>query len=515
MKRVHDLQGSPPLKRRVSSLFSIATIREDELFSHADLSVNESTTAKNASQSFLTREAKAELPNAVYSPSLSVSEASTDDDGLFFDDDNELSATTGSDATNSNPQSFSPRQEIGISIRRFSAQAEVVKAETAAGHDCKTGIVTEVGLLHFDRRNRYHKERPIRIQCLVEALQTSKDELYQRCCVLNDERSEAARSFLEDEDFLRVHRAGYIQRLAKLSACTCCETIDREAEQYKSIYLTADSLLEAQQAATSLCTLVSGVVQGDLDNGFAIIRPPGHHAEPGLASGYCVINNVAVATAYARSKLNVKKILIVDWDVHHGNGTQAIFLNDPNVLYFSVHRWHGGNYFPFLPNAGPATVGTGKGEGFTVNVGWTRKNMGNDEYYAVWERLLMPMAHEFDPELVLISAGFDAADGDLGECRVTPEGFGGLTRALTTLANGRVVGALEGGYVRSVLGPCVSAVISSLLDRRSPEQYRTQAAYEQKERAGVDLEQRIDPVAAQNIRATVAAHQPYWKFLQK
>ena len=118
------------------------------------------------------------------------------------------------------------------------------------------------------------------------------------------------------------------------------------------------------------------MVSDKLDNGFAAIRPPGHHAEPGLAGGYCVINNIAVSAAYARAKLGVEKILIVDWDVHHGNGTQRCFYNDPNVLYFSVHRYHGGNFFPFLQQGGPASGGNGTGKGFNMNVGWNDKQMG-------------------------------------------------------------------------------------------------------------------------------------------
>lgn len=109
-------------------------------------------------------------------------------------------------------------------------------------------------------------------------------------------------------------------------------------------------------------------------------------------------------------------MLICDWDVHHGNGTQSIFLNEPDVLYFSVHRWNGGNFFPFLQNAGPTNVGVGDGEGFNVNVGWSRKGMGDAEYLAVWEKLLMPVARKFQPDLVLVSAGFDAAVGDMGKC---------------------------------------------------------------------------------------------------
>jgi len=305
-----------------------------------------------------------------------------------------------------------------------------------------------------------------------------------------------------------------LNSLDKLFDCNCCreEHLDREAEQFNSIYFSKNSFIEAKKAATSLCSLVENVVQKDLDHGFAVIRPPGHHAEPGLAGGYCIINNVAVAAAYARAKLGVEKIMIVDWDVHHGNGTQSIFLNDPNVLYFSVHRWHGGNFFPFLSNGGPATVGMGDGVGKNINVGWTSRGMGDDEYLAVWDCLLMPVAREFQPELILVSAGFDAADGDLGECHITPECYGRLTRSLMTLET-PIVCSLEGGYVRSILGRCVSSVVTALLDRNSAEQSKVEDDEDCRERGGTDVLDTIHETAATNIRATVAAHKSHWKCL--
>lgn len=303
-------------------------------------------------------------------------------------------------------------------------------------------------------------------------------------------------------------------RLDKLCNCSCKE-LEREASQFASIYLTDQSTKEAKRAASSLCTLVSKVVDGGLDNGFAVIRPPGHHAEPGSAGGYCLINNVAVAAAYARAKLGVQKVLIVDWDIHHGNGTQSAFLQDPNVLYFSVHRWHGGNFFPFLDNGGPATVGIGDGEGFNVNVGWSRKGVGDEEYYAIWERLLLPMALEFEPDLVLVSSGFDGAAGDMGDCDISSECFAMLTGALMSLANGRVVCALEGGYVRSVLQACVKAVVGALLDPRSPQRYRDCEEEARKEREGRDILNDIEASAAKCIRATMKAHRPYWRCLQQ
>ncbi len=244
-----------------------------------------------------------------------------------------------------------------------------------------------------------------------------------------------------------------------------------------------------------------------------MIRPPGHHAEPGLAGGYCVINNVAVAAAYAREKLGVKKVLIVDWDVHHGNGTQKCFIDDPSVMYFSVHRYHGGNFFPFLDHGGPNCVGNNEGKGYNMNVGWNDKKMGDDEYLVVWEKLLMPVANEFEPDLVLVSAGFDAARGDMGECDVTPECFARLTRRLKTLANGKVVCALEGGYVRSVLCKCVESVLSALLDSESEVKCEKELQTFYKNLGDMEMLDCIDPSASKSIVETIKAHSPYWKCL--
>lgn len=304
-----------------------------------------------------------------------------------------------------------------------------------------------------------------------------------------------------------------LQRLDKISKCNCHNRLDIEAEQFKSIYFTNDSVREAKKAASSFCKLVSDVISNKLDNGFAVIRPPGHHAEPGLAGGYCVLNNVAVAAAYAREKLGVKKVLIVDWDVHHGNGTQRCFIDNPNVLYFSVHRYHGGNFFPFQQQGGPSSVGNGPARGFNINVGWNDKRMGDDEYLVVWERLLMPIAKEFNPDLVLISAGFDAAAGDMGECDVTPECFGRLTRRLKSLAGGRVVCALEGGYVRSVLCKCIENVLLSLLDSSSDEKCREEVKRFYENVGEMEMLDCIESSAAASIRETMQAHSEFWKCL--
>ena len=207
-------------------------------------------------------------------------------------------------------------------------------------------------------------------------------------------------------------------------------------------------------------------------------------------------------------------------DVHHGNGTQSIFLDDPDVLYFSVHRWEGGNFFPFLQNGGPTNIGIGGGTGFNINVAWSKKGMGDDEYYAAWEHVLLPVTRDFQPELVLISAGFDAAEGDLGENLVSPECFGELTRSLKkAVPHGRIVATLEGGYVRSVLAKCVSSVVEALLndenDRGSeePQCPQVEACEDRDDGYAFPLDS-IDRFAAKNIQSTITAHKLYWKCFQ-
>lgn len=333
--------------------------------------------------------------------------------------------------------------------------------------------------------------------------------------------------------------------------------MDREAAQFQSVFLTQNSVAEARRAASALCCLVDcvlsrrdgsvsdedeDIVNGmyDADYGFAIIRPPGHHAEPGLAGGFCLINNVAVAASFAlrrhltqtsRSDANVvQKVLIVDWDVHHGNGTQSIFWTDPSVLYFSVHVFLTGIFYPGTGRAD--AVGAGAGLGRTVNVAWSCQGMGDAEYLAVWERLLLPMACEFHPDLVLISAGFDAAAGDIGNCHLTANGFASLTRRLkqtlcqasrtkssssssTSLHPAPMVCALEGGYVNSRLGQCVSAVVEAMLQKIDDNTLviDDDSLFLSDQSTNSLLDCDIHPVARRNIEQTMESQRPFWNFL--
>jgi acetoin utilization deacetylase AcuC-like enzyme len=266
------------------------------------------------------------------------------------------------------------------------------------------------------------------------------------------------------EELLAIHSADYIDLVAS-TAGKSHYRLDMDtstsAKSYEAALLAAGGFME----------LIKAVMEGKLDNGFALVRPPGHHAERNKAMGFCLFNNVAIGARYAIKKFSLDRILIVDWDVHHGNGTQHSFYEDPQVLYFSTHR-----YGFFYPGTGAETeVGKGKGEGFTVNLPISSR--GDDSLYGnYFDSILRPIALEYKPQLVLISAGFDIHyDDPLGGMEVTPKGFSRLTQILMeiaeTTAQGKLVITLEGGY--SVSGQCqsVKAVLKELsqdspLDKR-------------------------------------------------
>ncbi|KAM6360799.1 LOW QUALITY PROTEIN: histone deacetylase 5, partial [Pluvialis apricaria] len=222
-----------------------------------------------------------------------------------------------------------------------------------------------------------------------------------------------------------------------------------------------------RMAVGCLVELAFKVAAGEIKNGFAVIRPPGHHAEESTAMGFCFFNSVAISAKLLQQKLSVGRILIVDWDIHHGNGTQQAFYSDPDVLYISLHRYDDGNFFP--GSGAPEEVGSGMGVGYNVNIAWTGgvdPPIGDVEYLTAFRTVVMPIANEFSPEVVLVSAGFDAVEGHLsplGGYSVTAKCFGHLTKQLMMLAGGRVVLALEGGHDLTAICDASEACVSALL----------------------------------------------------
>ncbi|EHB13586.1 Histone deacetylase 7 [Heterocephalus glaber] len=268
----------------------------------------------------------------------------------------------------------------------------------------------------------------------------------------------------------------------------------------------------ARWAAGSVTDLAFKVASRELKNGFAVVRPPGHHADHSTAMGFCFFNSVAIACRQLQQQGKANRILIVDWDVHHGNGTQQTFYQDPSVLYISLHRHDDGNFFP--GSGAVDEVGAGSGEGFNVNVPWAGgldPPMGDPEYLAAFRMVVMPIAQEFSPDLVLVSAGFDAAEGHpapLGGYHVSAKlgghhrRFGYMTQQLMNLAGGAVVLALEGGHDLTAIcdasEACVAALLGNTVDPLSEESWK----------------QKPNLNAIRSLEAVIRVHSKYWGCMQ-
>jgi acetoin utilization deacetylase AcuC-like enzyme len=262
--------------------------------------------------------------------------------------------------------------------------------------------------------------------------------------------------FLDADSVLAVHTADYLDLLRSISALPGTTHLDADT------YAGPDALAIALLAAGGVTETVDRVLSGAATNGLAAIRPPGHHAMPNHGMGFCLLGNVAIAARHAQSRHGVQRVLIVDYDVHHGNGTEAMFYDDPSVLYISTHQ------YPFYPATGAATdIGTGRGAGYTLNVPLPAGS-GDATYATAFDRIVWPAAERFEPQLILVSVGFDAYWADpLAGMRLTLSGYahlaGEVIRMAERFCGGRIVFALEGGYNLDALRYGVSNLARALL----------------------------------------------------
>jgi acetoin utilization deacetylase AcuC-like enzyme len=294
------------------------------------------------------------------------------------------------------------------------------------------------------------------------------------------------------DELALVHEPSYIQTVAATEGRAHSQ-LDPDtglsARSYEIARLAAGGLL---QGVDTLMTLDPGHLPPS--SIVAFVRPPGHHAEPDRGMGFCLFNNIAIAAAYAKKKYGLKRVLIVDWDLHHGNGTQHAFYEDPSVLYFSSHQ------YPYYPGSGGfEETGSGTGEGFTVNAPFPT-GFGDAEYLSVYNEILRPIALEYKPELVLVSAGFDPYVHDpLGGMKVTGEGFGGLALMVRDIAErsckGKTLIALEGGYNPQGLREGVRSVLNAFL---KPHKLTPPSP---------------PPAAERIIENIIACQKKYWKSL--
>jgi acetoin utilization deacetylase AcuC-like enzyme len=303
-----------------------------------------------------------------------------------------------------------------------------------------------------------HPERPQRVEIAMEVLK-ALNWLERDGLVLLPPRAATV------DELATIHEREYIREVEE--ACQRVAAGEAAGEPKTRFfatdtYVSAKSYEAALKAAGAPLTAIDAVMKGEVDNAYCLVRPPGHHAVPEAAMGFCLFNNVAVAARYAIEHHGLERVMIIDYDVHHGNGTQEVFYDDPRVLYFSIHQ------APFYPGTGLSDErGEGAGLGTTINVPLPSQTTF-DVYEAVFRQIMAPAADRFDPQLILVSAGFDAHWNDpIGDMYISTAGFAKLNEIIIEQANqlcqGRLVMVQEGGYSLDAMAGCVATCVNQLL----------------------------------------------------
>ena len=378
-------------------------------------------------------------------------------------------------------------------------------------------------LLHRDSKH-VHQECPERAMSVYINLVLK--ELIQKLIRIPCEEA-------KEEDILRVHTKEYLDKIKSISENSKDKKVTNHNLSEKDSYDNYATFESASLASGSLISICKNVLSKKIEHGYAIIRPPGHHADMSTAKGFCIFNSVAIAAKYILNKNPKMKIAILDWDVHHGDGTQAIFYKDDNPLFISIHRHDNGKFYPyktgFVKEKGEENT---KGLGFNINIPLDTKCViskgasciGDAEYIKLFEKIIMPCLKEYNPDIIFISCGYDAGENDFSGClRCTPFAYAFMTERLLSL-NKNLIFALEGGYTLDTIRRCSETTIRTLLGEEIPWKGSMIENYLEFNNDNIfDLDFlinnydkifRIVPYVAEHINTIIDEHKKFWKCLE-
>ncbi|KAH9329465.1 hypothetical protein KI387_001573 [Taxus chinensis] len=342
---------------------------------------------------------------------------------------------------NGNAVSTSASLPISLPIKESPTALLVSERCTAIGFDERMFLHSEAQM-----KSHPHPERPDRLRAIAASLKAAG--------LIPAKVFPIPAREVTCEELQRIHSQEHVSAVESTS-------IRLSSYFTPDTYANEHSACAARVAAGLCADLATAIVTGKIQNGFALVRPPGHHAGVTDVMGFCLHNNAAIAVRAAQAA-GAKKVLIVDWDVHHGNGTQEIFERDKSVLYISLHRHEGGRFYPGTGAA--CEVGSAEGEGYSVNIPWKCGGIGDEDYIFAFQHVVLLIAEQFGPDLTIISAGFDAAKGDpLGGCEVSPNGFAYMTQRLSDLLSRKMLVILEGGYNLRSISASATAVVKVLV----------------------------------------------------
>ncbi|XP_015795163.1 histone deacetylase 6 isoform X2 [Tetranychus urticae] len=382
-----------------------------------------------------------------------------------------------------------------ISIRRSLSynHKDIENAHTRKS--TQTGLIFDASMVdHKCLWDENFPERPDRFIRILEKMQQLS--LVDRCKLLQPRLA-------SKKEILYIHTENHYEQMKATETITDPAELEELSSKYDCVYFHPKTNQLALSAAGSTINLVDAVLKDEVKNGFALIRPPGHHAFADKPCGYCYYNNIALGAAHAINDHGLERVLIVDWDVHHGQATQFSFEDQNKVLYFSMHKYLNGYFWPRLIESNYTHVGRGPGKGFNINVPLNSEGLTDSDYLAIFHNILLPVAYEYNPQLILISAGYDAAIGcPSGKMLLSPALFSHLTNQLMTLADGKVCAILEGGYCLSSLADGAALTLRTLLGDPCPPL------------PDLHRPSKLNESTVNSILDTIWALKPYWKSLR-